>query len=269
MTPSKEQISARLSRAQAELEEALVEIEKLPAFEPGSVAFAAHALNNFLAVTGATTELLRFHLADLPNPDVHTLLTGLLHTSDLMAYTVARLMNTTPRSDTVLVSQEVDLVWMTKRACEYYRRIADRKQIALVPESNTPSAVIWTDPVAVAATLDNLVTNAIKFSPPGKQVRVRVTAEPEVVVCCVQDEGPGLSADDQARLFQRGARLSAVPTAGEPSTGYGLAVAKELVTRIGGTIWCDSRLGHGACFAFRLPAGQPPEEDPSAQLLPA
>src|SRR5262249_34108523 len=190
------------SRAKAELEDALVAIEKLPVFEAGTVAFAAHALNNFLTVTNATTELLRLHLTNFPNPEVHTLLAGLSHTTDLMAYTVARLMNTTARSDTVLLSQEVDLVTLTQRARDYYQRIAERKHIKIIAESTAPSAVIWTDSVAVGAALDNLLTNAVKYSPPGKQVWIRVTVEPSAVVCSVQDEGPGLSPEDQARLFQ-------------------------------------------------------------------
>jgi signal transduction histidine kinase len=64
---------------------------------------------------------------------------------------------------------------------------------------------------------------------------------------------PGLGPEDRARLFQRGVRLSAQPTGGEPSTGYGLAVAKDLVGQLGGEIWCDSQPGQGACFSVRLP----------------
>ena len=259
MTNPKEQISAHLSKAKTELEEALVKFAKLPAFEAGTVAFAAHALNNFLTVINGTTELLRHHLANYPDAEVHTWLAGLQHTTDLMVYVVARLMNSASQSDKVLVLQEVDLVTLIQRACDYYQRIADQKQIKIIAENAAPSAVISTDNVAVAAVLDNLLSNAIKYSPPGKQVWVRIILEPDAVVCSVQDEGPGLSAEDQARLFQRGARLSPVPTAGEPSTGYGLAVAKELMDRLGGTIRCDSRPGQGACFSIRLPTSRPAE----------
>jgi signal transduction histidine kinase len=65
-----------------------------------------------------------------------------------------------------------------------------------------------------------------------------------------------LDAAEQARLFQRGVRLSPQPTAGEASHGYGLAVAKELLDLVGGSLWCRSAPGQGACFAFRLPAYQ-------------
>jgi signal transduction histidine kinase len=74
-----------------------------------------------------------------------------------------------------------------------------------------------------------------------------------MVVCAVQDQGQGLSRDDQSKLFQRGVKLSSVPTGGEPSSGYGLAVAKELTTLMQGEIWCDSELGKGARFLLRLP----------------
>ena len=110
--------------------------------------------------------------------------------------------------------------------------------------------------MAVAAVMDNLLSNAVKYSFPGKQIWVQMRGEVTSVVCSVRDEGPGLNQEDQAKLFQRGIRLSSVPTGGESSSGYGLAVAKELIDKLGGDLWCESTLGAGACFSFRLPAYQ-------------
>jgi signal transduction histidine kinase len=104
--------------------------------------------------------------------------------------------------------------------------------------------------------LDNLLSNAIKLSFPEKQVWVKVYADKKGVVCSIQDEGPGLSREDQSKLFQRGTQLGARPTGGEPSSGYGLAVAKDLINNLGGDLWCVSTLGSGACFSFRLPLHQ-------------
>ncbi|MBA3614041.1 MAG: ATP-binding protein [Nitrospirales bacterium] len=70
------------------------------------------------------------------------------------------------------------------------------------------------------------------------------------VICRVRDEGPGLNLEDQAKLFQPGIHLTSRPTAREPSTGYSLAVAKELLEKVGGQIWCESAVGQGACFSF-------------------
>jgi len=110
--------------------------------------------------------------------------------------------------------------------------------------------------VAVAAVLDNLLSNAVKYSFHGKKIWVQLREEKTSVVCSVRDEGPGLSQEDQVKLFQRGIQLSSVATGGESSSGYGLAVAKELIDKLGGDLWCESTLGVGACFSFRLPAYQ-------------
>ena len=104
--------------------------------------------------------------------------------------------------------------------------------------------------------LENLLSNAVKYSPSGKRIWVQLSAELDGVVCSVRDEGPGLSDEDQAKLFHRGAQLTPKPTGGESSTGYGFAVAKELIESLGGTIWCESVLGQGSCFSFRLPRYQ-------------
>jgi len=129
-----------------------------------------------------------------------------------------------------------------------------RKNIFIVCESTSDIPPVWTDPVAVAAVLDNLLSNAVKYSFPGKKIRVQLRGEMTSVMCSVCDEGPGLSQEDQAKLFQRGVPLSPVATGGEPSSGYGLAVAKELIDKLAGDLCCESTLGAGACFSFRLPA---------------
>ena len=126
--------------------------------------------------------------------------------------------------------------------------------------------LVRADRVAVAAVLDNLLSIAVKYSPHGKRIWVQVRAEKTSAVCSVQDEGPGLSQEEQARLFQRGVRLSPVPTGGEPSAGYGLAVAKELTEKLGGEIWCVSTPGQGACFSLRLPIYQEEAHEPGKNL---
>jgi signal transduction histidine kinase len=64
-------------------------------------------------------------------------------------------------------------------------------------------------------------------------------------------------------LFQKGVRLTPTPTGGEPSTGYGLAVARHLIEKLDGAIWCESTLGQGCCFSFRLPAFEEPAAQPN------
>ena len=101
--------------------------------------------------------------------------------------------------------------------------------------------------------LDNLVSNAVKYSPPGRNIFVRLNQAAEAIRCQVQDEGPGLSAEDQKKLFGKFARLSAKPTAGEPATGLGLSIVKKMVEAMNGRVWCESEPGQGATFVVEFP----------------
>jgi signal transduction histidine kinase len=248
----KDKIITSLQTAQAELEKALGDLAQLPAFDVNRVQFAAHTLTNYLTVIAAGIDLLQLHLINYPDEQTHRWLDTLRHATALMTHTVLELTNAPAAGREQLLWEKVDLPTLVQRACDHYRRVADHKQITISLEADVPSPFVWADRIAVAAVLDNLLSNAVKFSPPQKRIWVRVTAEPADLVCTVQDEGPGLSAEEQARLFQRGVRLSPVPTGGEPSNGYGLAVAKELLEKIEGEIWCESQPGQGASFSFRL-----------------
>ena len=253
MAETKELVALAIASAQADLEEALSELEKMPAFDASSVAFTAHALNNYLTVAGGTVELILIHLANHPDPQLRLWLEGVQHATNLMTRTVSQLMNASATTEIHLRFSKVDLPALVQRACHYYQRVADLKSIRVISSSAAGVPLLWTDRVAVAAVLDNLLSNAIKYSQPGRQIWVHVRGEAGSVVCEVKDEGPGLSQEDQAKLFGRGVRLTPRPTGNESSTGYGLAVAKELVEKLGGRIWCHAILGQGSCFSFRLP----------------
>jgi signal transduction histidine kinase len=231
-----------------------------------SVSFVAHALSNYLNITAGTVELLLLSLAEHPDPQIRTGLEALQQATNLMTHTVSQLMTTSTGPDAELRLDQVDLTILVQRFSTYYQRIADRKQIRCLSGSTGDVPSVRTDRVTIAVVLDNLFSNAVKYSPPGALIRVQVSAEPDGVVCSVCDEGPGLSQADQAKLFQRGVQLTPKPTGGESSAGYGLAVAKEFIERLGGTIWCKSVLGQGACFSFRLPRDQEPVHGPGQTL---
>jgi len=251
-----DRITSSIANAHAELEEALLELEKLPAVSQGSVGFAAHALNNFLTVTGATVELLQLSLADHPNQEVHKGLASLERATVLMSHTVTQLLTSSTEAGIKLRLEAVHLPLMAQRFSFFYQRSADRKKIRCLTEFSGDTPPAWSDRVMVAAVLDNLISNAVKYSPHGKEIRIQIFAQPDVIVCNVRDQGPGLSPEDQSKLFQRGSRLTPQPTGGEPSTGFGLAVAKEFMDKLGGTISCESTLGVGSCFSFSLPRYQ-------------
>jgi signal transduction histidine kinase len=103
--------------------------------------------------------------------------------------------------------------------------------------------------------IDNLVSNAIKYSPIGGKIGLLVSHDTSNTIIRVTDEGAGLSPEDLGRLFGRFQRLSAKPTAGESSTGLGLSIVKRIIDMHGGTVTADSAgPGEGATFTILLPA---------------
>lgn len=101
--------------------------------------------------------------------------------------------------------------------------------------------------------LQNLLSNALKYAPPGSEVELTAIRQGKYARLTVHDRGPGITTKDRERLFQRYVRLSAQPTGGESSTGLGLALAKQRARTMGGDIWYDNREGGGASFTLELP----------------
>jgi signal transduction histidine kinase len=265
MMNTKQAIIEKVSMAKGELEKALEGLENMPAFDPHAFGFAAHALNNYLTVARGTVELLQLALKDHPMADVKVWTDALHRATDMMQHTVNQLRGISYTASPELIFEKVNAPAGVRRACAFYQRIADPKGVRIEVNEESGPLYFYTDRVAAAAILDNLLSNAVKYSPPDTMVRVSVRADEGRVVCSVRDEGPGLSLEDQQKLFQRGVRLSAVTTGGEPSTGYGLAVAKDLAARLSGDLWCESEPGQGATFSLSLPRYREEEHEANAQ----
>ena len=139
------------------------------------------------------------------------------------------------------------------------RTVAERKRIALKTQFARTTPLALVDRGALKQVINNLVGNAVKYSPHDREVTVDV--EPALrgrIVLRVRDQGPGIRPDEMPRLFQKYACLSARPTGGEQSSGLGLAIVKQLVTAMGGTVRCESKAGEGAAFIVELPTAAVP-----------
>ena len=147
-----------------------------------------------------------------------------------------------------------DLSAIVERVVQQNALKAGSKQINLqfVPSSSPTLAAI--DESATEQVLDNIISNAVKYSPSGRTVTARLVRSASSMRVEVQDEGPGLSAEDQAKMFRKFCRLSPKPTAGEPSTGLGLWIVKQLTESMHGTIRCESALEKGSTFIVQWPA---------------
>ncbi len=146
----------------------------------------------------------------------------------------------------------VSLADAAGRVAAQYEPAARAKGITLRAELPPEDATVRADGTALMQVLDNLVSNAVKFSPAGTEVSVRVLPGADWMECRVCDQGVGFTAEDKAGMFGRYARLSARPTGGEPSTGLGLNIARKLTRALGGELTCESEPGRGARFILRL-----------------
>lgn len=130
---------------------------------------------------------------------------------------------------------------------------AGRKGIELEFESPPEGVAFKSHRLSICRILENLISNALKFSHAGTAVKVSASKTGKGVQIAVRDQGPGISQEDQRKLFRKFQRLSAQPTGGESSTGLGLAITKILVDNLGGIIHVESEVGKGTAFVVELP----------------
>lgn len=137
------------------------------------------------------------------------------------------------------------------------------KKISLATEVGQNLPRLWADRDRVRQVLLNLLDNALKFTPEGGAIKVRAGVfehDPAFVCISVADTGPGISPEDQEKLFRRLYQKNEANTSSRKGLGLGLYICKEIVSRHKGTIWVASQPGRGSTFSFTLPVYSPSSE---------
>ena len=189
--------------------------------------------------------------------------------SELVQSKAQRILSQTERMNTIITNllsanaiesgelplffEDVNLHSLCSIVCEEFREHAKSKQIELEFHSQTEHVGGRVDRNATHQIMSNLISNALKYSPLGSQVWVKLDNDSDVVRVSVKDSGPGISKTDQEKLFRKFQKLSAQPTAEESSTGLGLFVVKLLTEAQKGRIFCRSEFGNGATFVLEMP----------------
>lgn len=150
---------------------------------------------------------------------------------------------------------EFELKSMILAKMNDFKETASNKQIDL-EMADSPTLLVWSDPVFIKRILDNLISNSLKFSHSKGQVTVRCGDQGQGFFIAVKDSGPGFSDKDKTLLFQKFRRLSAQPTSNESSNGLGLALIKALVDGLNGSIELISENRKGSEFIIQIPNGQ-------------
>ena len=219
------------------------------------MGIAAHDLRNPLSAIKGYAEMVMEDAQDLQHRELEENGRRIQETAARMAEMVQNLLdaNRIERGEMQLQLAPIDLATAVATVLETQRPRAVAKQQILNWQNDAGPGPVLADATVLTQVIENLVSNAVKYSPPGRNIFVRLKKSPEGVRFEVQDEGPGLSAEDQKKLFGKFARLSAKPTGGENSTGLGLSIVKKMVEAMNGKVWCESEPGKGAAFIAEFP----------------
>jgi PAS domain S-box-containing protein len=162
-----------------------------------------------------------------------------------------------------LTVKEIDVAAIVEHSVETGAPVATARGIALVSSAG-PVPPVAADPVRLGQVIDNLISNALKFTPAGGRVEVRSIERNGRARIEIADTGTGISTAEQERLFERFYRTAQAQTDAVPGVGLGLSIAKAIVEAHGGTLSCESVEGAGTTFAIELPLAARP-----AALVPA
>jgi two-component system, OmpR family, phosphate regulon sensor histidine kinase PhoR len=235
------------------------ELRRLERLRQDFVANVSHELKTPLSIIKACVETLLDGAADDPehrgaflervaeqSDRLHALILDLLSLGRIESGTEAFEFQNVPLGPVVFDCLER----------HHARGSAKDQLLEAVPPETEPNGgglVAWADEEAVSQILDNLVDNAVKYTPPGGRIRVRWCAEETHVCLQVEDTGIGIPEYDLPRIFERFYRVDRARSRELGGTGLGLSIVKHLVQAMRGTVSARSRLGEGTTFTVRLP----------------
>ena len=157
------------------------------------------------------------------------------------------------RGDITGEEEKIDLSGFVAKILKDFSHQAEKKKIriALI---GTAEGEIVTNPDILKRVLDNLLSNAIKFSNSHTVIQLQVQKVDDNVIFKIDDQGPGIPPEEIPLLFEKFQRLTNRPTGGEDSTGLGLFIVQELITKLGGRVAVSSKVGEGSTFTVFIPA---------------
>lgn len=245
--------NVNLRLMQKELEKKNIQLEKLNAQKDKFLGTAVHDLRNPLGVINSYSQFILDTMD--ADDDRRELISSIKSTSEFMQQLVNDLLTISAFEIGTLnlKLQYIDLVAFVKYNVSLNQILAEKKGIQLIFESEENLPEIEVDVTKLEQVLNNLISNAIKFSYSDSQVMVNVYQEEDQLILKVADEGQGIPKEDQQKLFKPFQDISVKSTGGERSTRLGLLIVREIVEGHGGRIWVESQVGKGATFYVSLP----------------
>jgi signal transduction histidine kinase len=252
--------AGRIDRDTAERSEELVRLRD------DFAAAVSHELRTPLTSILGYLELIRDNDSGQRSPDDEAYLAVVQRNAERLLALVSDLLLVAEVEDRVLALQieEVDLGELATECAEAAKPAADAKRIRLTLQRELRDRFEG-DPIRLAQMMDNLVSNAIKFTPAGGEVTITTAARDGHALFQVSDSGPGISVADQAHLFDRFFRTREAAEQATTGTGLGLTITKAIVDAHGGSIHVTSAVGMGTTFRVQLPHSHADAESPAAE----
>ncbi len=242
-----------LEEKRKNLEETKLCLEDLNKQKEELFASIMHDIKNPISTIRSFVQLLKSY--DLTSKEQSNIMQSILSTSSRifkLVEEVSRVMSNDGNINKTNLEfgQINDLV---ENIYTNYEPLAHAKNIVFKKDLDNDLPLILFDHVKIDQVVDNLINNAVKFSPKDTEVTVSTFQDEDYVVCEIKDTGYGLSQEEIIKAFEKGVVLSNKPTSDETSSGIGLWIVKKIIEQHNGRVWVKSKLGSGSTFAFKLP----------------
>lgn len=251
------ELNRDLNNLTRELQKKNAELKKLNDLKNHFMGIAAHDLRNPVGIIMGYSDFLLDELSGELSVDQRNMLNTIQKTSEFMLHLLNELLDITAieSGKLRLELKRQDLLLLVRKNAALNALIAAKKNISIRVDSFEEIPEVWIDSNKLEQVMNNLISNAIKFSQPGTAVAVKVFLSGNHITIGVADQGVGIPADEIDQLFKPFQKISTRSTAGEKSTGLGLSIVRNIIMGHQGKIWVDSKVGVGSTFYFSLPLG--------------
>lgn len=254
-TVERHRFRAKLKTMAEELRQKNDRLEQLDQQKNHMLGMAAHDIRNPLGIILGYAKFLQADAGPALTDEHRAFLDAITQSSEFVLGLVEQLLDisTIESGKLVIERSTFDLAQLVTKHVDLIGVLAARKNMRITLDVPREGAIIEADASKLEQVLSNLTSNAIKFSPAGTTITVRVRNARVRAEFSVQDEGPGIPSDELNRLFRPFSKTSVQATNGERSTGLGLAIARRIVEGHGGEITVDSVMGRGSTFRVNIP----------------
>ncbi len=228
-----------------------LELQKLLDEKDHIIRILAHDLKNPLNNISMLSSLLEKEITGPESAELVHMIGKASNNANVLVKHVLE-MATLEHSDETIKLLPIDFPSVLREVVLSFKNASEKKGISIETEDFDTYCMVQANLTYLRLVLENLLSNALKFSPPGKPIRVSVAMTASVQVR-IRDHGPGVRVNEEDLLFKKFARLSAQPTANEDSSGLGLSLVKRYMELMNGKVWFERPADGGAVFAIELP----------------